>query len=127
MIKTPEFKNDSDVGTLAEGALDEGTIYEYIVERRMKLQPYLGMKQPVPHGCSLGTECVVKLLVDGQPAHGMNYRLFCDGEEVSGGIFYNGESAGISISMPYAGIHDYSIEFMHGLKDKETSQEYENT
>ena len=111
MIK---FQNTESVGTITEGVIDyEDEPLLYRLEWRMKVKPYLGMKQPTPQGGFLGLECILILETLETKAVGYRFKLFVENEEWSGGCTdARGESGDIGLDLPFRGIKNYSIDIL---------------
>lgn len=118
MIK---FDNSLDVGTLVEGELEfEGEPLNYRVERRLRTEPFLGMKQPTPNGGFLGSECILVFDIPGKSTTGYRYKLSVDGEEVSGGVISDrGETEDLKVAMPFRGLFKYEIEILEPVPTPE--------
>ena len=116
-----EFDNSLDVGTLVEGELEfKGDPLNYRVERRLRTEPFLGMKQPTPNGGFLGLECILIFDIPGKNITGYRYKLFIDGEEVLDGVVSGrGETEDLQVAMPFRGLRSYKIEILEPIPEPE--------
>jgi hypothetical protein len=122
-----EFTNTVDVGVITSGAVTNSeSVFDFIVEWRLRTEPFLGMKQPTPQGGFLGSECILILENEGVKAKDYRFCFSCDGEELFGGILNDkGESGDLHVKMPYQGKHTYTIEVLEPIDEaKEEEPEH---
>lgn len=95
------------------------------VWRRLRREPYVGMKQPTPHGGMLGSEVCLLIRHEGLRAAQYRFDLYCGKRHIQSGIVDNhGEYCGLSITRPYG--KSYKLEINVKQLDCNTNMEVTN-
>jgi hypothetical protein len=99
----------------------DGRAYYIKISRYTRTEPFFGMKQPTPHGGTLGVGCMLLIKYNGLPVE-RKWRLYEEGEVIAEGITdKNGKSYELPVAMHYLGVKNYGFEMV--APTAETDQE----
>ena len=90
----------------------DGRAYYIKISRYLRTQPFVGMKQPTPHGGMLGMDCSLLIKYNGLPVI-RQWRLYEEGKIIAeGSTDEEGKAYELPISMHYLGAKKYGFEMI---------------
>ena len=98
----------------------DGQAYYVKISRYLRIKPFVGMKQPTPHGGMLGIDYSLLIKYNGLPAI-RQWRLYEEGKVIAEGLTdEDGKSYGLPITMHYLGAKKYGFEMITEATTQQT-------